>query len=57
MEILDGAEPYFSQETVDDLILLAQEFGQNGLIASLVPGMRKMYTTYYKNSTGISEAQ
>jgi hypothetical protein len=37
MEILDGAEPHFSQETVDDLILLAQEFGYNGLIASLVP--------------------
>jgi hypothetical protein len=37
METLDGAEPHFSQETVDDLILLAQEFGQNGLIASLVP--------------------
>jgi hypothetical protein len=26
----------FSQETVDDLILLAQEFGHNDLIASLV---------------------
>jgi uncharacterized protein (DUF2342 family) len=37
MEILHGAEPYFSQETVADLILLAQEFGHNGLIASLVP--------------------
>jgi hypothetical protein len=37
MEILDGAEPHFSQETVDDLMLLAQEFGHNGLIASLVP--------------------
>jgi hypothetical protein len=37
MEILDGAEPQFSQETVDDLISLAQEFGYNGLIASLVP--------------------
>jgi hypothetical protein len=37
MEILDGAEAYFSQETVDDLVLLAQEFGHNGLIASLVP--------------------
>jgi hypothetical protein len=37
MEILDGAEPHFSQETVDDLILLAQEFGYNGLIFSLVP--------------------
>jgi hypothetical protein len=36
MEILDGSEPRFSQETVDDLILLAQEFGHNGLIASLV---------------------
>jgi hypothetical protein len=36
MEILDGSEPHFSQETVDDLILLAQEFGHNGLIASLV---------------------
>jgi hypothetical protein len=37
MEILDGSEPYFSQETVDDLILLAQESGHNSLIASLVP--------------------
>jgi hypothetical protein len=37
MEILDGAEPRFSHETVHDLILLAQEFGHNGLIASLVP--------------------
>jgi hypothetical protein len=37
MEILDGSEPHFSQETVDDLILLAQEFGHHGLIARLVP--------------------
>jgi hypothetical protein len=37
METLDGAEPHFSHETVDDLILLGQEFGHNGLIASLVP--------------------
>jgi hypothetical protein len=37
MEMLDGAEPHLSQETVDDLILLAQEFRYNGLIASLVP--------------------
>jgi hypothetical protein len=37
MEIVDGSEPHFSQETVDDLLLLAQEFGHNGLIASLVP--------------------
>jgi hypothetical protein len=37
MEIVDGSEPHFSQETVDDLILLAQEFGHNGLIASLAP--------------------
>jgi hypothetical protein len=37
MEILDGSEPHFPQENVDDLILLAQEFGHNGLIASLVP--------------------
>jgi hypothetical protein len=37
MEILDGSEPHFPQETVDDLILLAQEFGPNDLIASLVP--------------------
>jgi hypothetical protein len=36
MEILDGAEPQFSQETVDDLILLAQESGHNDLITSLV---------------------
>jgi hypothetical protein len=36
MEILDGSEPHFPQETVDDLILLAQEFGHNTLIASLV---------------------
>jgi hypothetical protein len=37
MEILDRAEPHFSHETVDDLILLAQESGHNGLTASLVP--------------------
>jgi hypothetical protein len=37
MEILDGSEPHFPQETVDDLILSSQEFGHNGLIASLVP--------------------
>jgi hypothetical protein len=37
MEILDGAEPLFSQETVDDLILLAQEFKHNFLIVSSVP--------------------
>jgi hypothetical protein len=36
-EILNGSEPRFSQETVDDLILLVHEFGHNGLIASLVP--------------------
>jgi hypothetical protein len=36
MEILDGAEPHFSHETVDDLVLLAQEFGHISLIASLV---------------------
>jgi hypothetical protein len=36
-EILDGAESHFSQETVDDLILMAQEFGHNSLITSLVP--------------------
>jgi hypothetical protein len=37
MEILDSSEPHFPQETVDNLILLAQEFGHDGLIASLVP--------------------
>jgi hypothetical protein len=37
IEIPDGSEPHFSQEAVDDLILLAQEFGYNGLVASLVP--------------------
>jgi hypothetical protein len=37
MEILDGSEPHFSQETVDDLILLAQEFRHNSLIANFVP--------------------
>jgi hypothetical protein len=37
MEILDGPGPHCSQETIDDLILLAQEFGYNDLIASLVP--------------------
>jgi hypothetical protein len=36
MVIFDGAEPHFSHETVDDLMLLAQQFGHNGLIASLV---------------------
>jgi hypothetical protein len=50
MEILDGAEPHFSQETVDGLILLAQEFGRNSLIATLVPQRdvprhEEMYTT------------
>jgi hypothetical protein len=37
MEIPDGTEPLFSQEIVDNLILLAQEFEYNSLIASLVP--------------------
>jgi hypothetical protein len=37
MEILDGSESHFSQEIIDDLILLAQESGHNSLIASLVP--------------------
>jgi hypothetical protein len=37
IEILHGAEPYCSQETVDDLILLAQEFGRHARIASLAP--------------------
>jgi hypothetical protein len=37
MEILDGFEPHFPQETVDDPILLAHEFGLIGLIAFLVP--------------------
>jgi hypothetical protein len=37
MEILDGSEPHFPQETVDDLILLVQESRHNDLIASLVP--------------------
>jgi hypothetical protein len=37
MEILDGSEPHFSQETVDDLIILTQDLGHNGLIASLIP--------------------
>jgi hypothetical protein len=37
MEILDGAEPHFSQETLDDWVLLGQEFWHNSLIACLVP--------------------
>jgi hypothetical protein len=37
MEILAGAESHCSQEAVDDLMSLAQEFGENSLIASLVP--------------------
>jgi hypothetical protein len=37
MEILDGVEPHFPHETVDDLMLLAQDFRYNSLIASLVP--------------------
>jgi hypothetical protein len=37
MENLDDGKPHFSQETVDDLILLVHEFGHNSLIASLVP--------------------
>jgi hypothetical protein len=62
MEILDGAKPHFPHETGDDLILLAQEFRHNGLIASLVPQRdvprhQEMDRTYYQNSTGISEVQ
>jgi hypothetical protein len=37
MEIPDGAEAYFSQETVGVLMLLTQEFWHHSLIASLVP--------------------
>jgi hypothetical protein len=37
MEILDGAELHFSHETVDDLMLSAQDFRYNSVIASLVP--------------------
>jgi hypothetical protein len=37
MEILDNAEPRFSQEIIDDMVLLAREFGEGSLIASLVP--------------------
>jgi hypothetical protein len=37
MEILDGAELYFSPETYENLMLLAREFGHNSLITLLVP--------------------
>jgi hypothetical protein len=36
MEILNGAEIYFSTETSDDLMLLAREVGHNSLITRLV---------------------
>jgi hypothetical protein len=35
MEVFDGAKPHFSQETVDNLMLLAHEFGHKSLIARL----------------------
>jgi hypothetical protein len=37
MEILSGFEPQISPETVNDLMLLAREFGYDRLIASLAP--------------------
>jgi hypothetical protein len=37
MEILDDNEPHVSPETVDDLMLVAQECGYNNLIANLAP--------------------
>jgi hypothetical protein len=37
MEILDGLEPHFPLETLNDLILRAREFGHNILTASLAP--------------------
>jgi hypothetical protein len=37
MEILDGAEVYFSAGTFDNLMLLAREFGGNSLTTRLVP--------------------
>jgi hypothetical protein len=37
MEILNGPEPQFSPQIADDLMLLAREFGYNGLLASFAP--------------------
>jgi hypothetical protein len=37
MEILNGFEPQFSRETINDLMLLARKFGYDRLIASLAP--------------------
>jgi hypothetical protein len=37
LQRLDGAEPNFSPETFNDLMLLKREFGQNSLITRLVP--------------------
>jgi hypothetical protein len=37
VEILDVFEPHASPETVDDLMLLAREFGYNSLTADLDP--------------------
>jgi hypothetical protein len=37
MEILNGSEPQFYPQIVDDLMLLAREFGHNDLIATFAP--------------------
>jgi hypothetical protein len=54
VEILGCAELYFSPETFDEIIMLASEFGYNGLITSLVPkrdvpGLVQISMIYYMN--------
>jgi hypothetical protein len=62
MEIFDGAESLFSPKTFNNIMLSAQEFGNNSMITSLalyrdVPRRKEMYTVYYNNSTGTTEAE
>jgi hypothetical protein len=62
IEILGGPELHFSPDTFDDLMLLAGQFGRNGLITRLIPQrkfskLRETHTSYYKNSTGAPEVQ
>jgi hypothetical protein len=51
MEILDGVELHLLPDTFDNLMLLAREFGYNGLVGSLAHRVRKIYTIHYHNST------
>jgi hypothetical protein len=37
MEILNGSEPQFSPQIVDDLMLLARDLVHNGLLATFAP--------------------